>query len=187
MCSPCHYPLNTCLHCICIVFSIMNNGKLCKEKCVGSNTTIAFSIRDSGIRRPGGLRNNPHTHTLIPTENCICNLANGNSYYCSYLDSSGSSSFPRKQLQYLCILNFTEIQSRKAKIKCKRGNKTWGRCVHVYTQVASSRLFLIHTLLLLVSLPGGRGCLEGITQNNALQWAVKTVNVSKKQGSLLSL
>lgn len=54
-------------------------------------------------------------------------------------------------------------------------------------QVGGSRLFLIHTLLLLVSLPGGRGCLEGITQSNAIRWAVKTVNGSKKQGSLLSL
>lgn len=79
------------------------------------------------------------------------------------------------------------MQSRKAKKKCKRGNKTWGRCVHVYMQVGGSRLFLTHALLLLVSLPGGRGCSVGITQSNAIRWAVKTVNVSKKQGSPLSL
>lgn len=54
-------------------------------------------------------------------------------------------------------------------------------------QVGGSCLFLIYTLLLLASLPGGSVCLEGITQSNVVRWAVKTVNVSKKQGSLLSL
>lgn len=78
------------------------------------------------------------------------------------------------------------MQSKKALKKIKEEIKHGGRCVHVYMQVGGSHLFLIHTLLLLVSLPGGCGCLEGITQSNAIRWAVQTVNVSKKQGSLLS-
>lgn len=79
------------------------------------------------------------------------------------------------------------MQSRKAKKKVKEEIKNAGSCVHVYMQVGGSHLFLIHTLLLLVSPPGGCGCLEGITQSNAIRWAVQTINVSKQRGSLLSL